>query len=719
MASLARIYLEMFWSQCPIGTELTWAHALRKLKEGWVVLSNTTTMISSIILDFDGLRVVSLESLIKSYHAAIGPLIPTTSIAKALFYATFPLGYWSLLMLLLLPTVAFALVLMVVIVLFFLVFLGAWAACVFSVFLIWLLVYRYPVYEILYPRLRRWILNHNSKLYSPLSPPTAIIRVVRLKKGRPNEVLECDLLSTPLVEAEFEALSYVWGTTLVPYKILVNNKPFYITHNLHSALQELRYANQDRMLWIDAICINQLDNVEKSVQVQMMQAIYAKATKVTVWLGKAEATTKDFLQSIQQYNDISREEKEAWCRAFIDSPDHQQTWAAFRSIAENEWWNRAWIIQEVVMGKHVIVQVGSHHIDWEVFVNFITSEIGMDSCPTTAPLFASSIKELRSDIHGLEAIPTTFMDLAYRFRTQSATFGSDKLYALLGLIRPTSPTDFRPDYSKSPTEVFLDFTVYCLENNRLSVIAIVQGTELEGISWCRDWRLNRDGPFSATCMSISQPGNEYQRGGFCASDNHNVEFKVDLPQRVLSLKGFHMDTIVRVGQVMMDWSRFRSCYWYSIVSGWEHVAGGPWSNDQSLQAAFSRTITAGSWANEPQNFVQDFQRRGKPASSGDVDEAYEACIKEMATYRRFFVTQEGRFGLGPWNIKQGDQLCILLGGKTPFVLRQCAPPRKGAVEASYHRLIGEAYVDGLMYYRGNIKDDIRDGRVTTRWYHLR
>ena len=36
----------------------------------------------------------------------------------------------------------------------------------------------------------------------------------------------------------------------------------------------------------------------------------------------------------------------------------------------------------------------------------------------------------------------------------------------------------------------------------------------------------------------------------------------------------------------------------------------------------------------------------------------------------------------------------------------------------YHKVIGEAFVHGLMYYEGNMKDDIGSGKVVPKWFHL-
>lgn len=100
----------------------------------------------------------------------------------------------------------------------------------------------------------------------------------------------------PLPEAEFTALRYVWGTGLIPHRIQIDGKPFCITWNLYQTLHTLRNQRSDRALCIDAMCINQKDDAEKDRQVQMMQDIYAKASKaVFFWLGEHEKGTESVL----------------------------------------------------------------------------------------------------------------------------------------------------------------------------------------------------------------------------------------------------------------------------------------------------------------------------------------------------------------------------------------------------------------------------------------
>lgn len=84
----------------------------------------------------------------------------------------------------------------------------------------------------------------------------------------------------------YEALSYTWGDEESACWILLDGLPFHIRPNLRHALRRLRQPRHTRVIWVDAICIDQTGTDEKSVQVLMMGRIYAGARRVVAWLGE-------------------------------------------------------------------------------------------------------------------------------------------------------------------------------------------------------------------------------------------------------------------------------------------------------------------------------------------------------------------------------------------------------------------------------------------------
>ena len=123
--------------------------------------------------------------------------------------------------------------------------------------------------------------------YRPVDFDTDAIRLVRLFKGRFADPIECEFFETWLHDVSFpyEALSYAWGGTLKTAKVTLSGCALEIAENLYDALQYLRWDDKDRIVWIDAICINQDNMEERGHQVSQMKSIYKTAQRVIIWLG--------------------------------------------------------------------------------------------------------------------------------------------------------------------------------------------------------------------------------------------------------------------------------------------------------------------------------------------------------------------------------------------------------------------------------------------------
>ncbi|KAF1850138.1 heterokaryon incompatibility, partial [Cucurbitaria berberidis CBS 394.84] len=100
-------------------------------------------------------------------------------------------------------------------------------------------------------------------------------------------MIHCELIIVSLedVAGDFAALSYVWGSPSNRERITVNGTDVPATMNLEAALRRVRNTEKVELLWVDAICINQTDIVEKNIQVMRMKEIYTKSARVLVWIG--------------------------------------------------------------------------------------------------------------------------------------------------------------------------------------------------------------------------------------------------------------------------------------------------------------------------------------------------------------------------------------------------------------------------------------------------
>ncbi|KAF1980949.1 heterokaryon incompatibility, partial [Aulographum hederae CBS 113979] len=155
----------------------------------------------------------------------------------------------------------------------------------------------------------------------------------------------------------FHAVSYVWGDPKPEKVILVNDHLFAITWNLAVALIRLtRTAYVPLRLWVDAVCINQQDIDERSSQVQLMSQIYRRAEQVTCCLGETGGAMRDVIKVISEINktlhaSATPGEIYDWLRHFpkIWTDDkYGGFWPKLYVVLNLEYWNRVWVIQEMV-----------------------------------------------------------------------------------------------------------------------------------------------------------------------------------------------------------------------------------------------------------------------------------------------------------------------------------------------------------------------------------
>lgn len=124
---------------------------------------------------------------------------------------------------------------------------------------------------------------------SPLTIGSQSIRVLDLEPQTEAQRLVGSLRTVCLNDnPEFTALSYVWGTEVsADTQITVNGHQKSITKNCFDALIALRKEHGALTIWVDSICINQQDNVEKNDQILSMEDIYSWAQTVYIWFGES------------------------------------------------------------------------------------------------------------------------------------------------------------------------------------------------------------------------------------------------------------------------------------------------------------------------------------------------------------------------------------------------------------------------------------------------
>lgn len=87
-------------------------------------------------------------------------------------------------------------------------------------------------------------------------------RLLRLTQVEPTVTFELGTFSIG-DWPNYIALSYTWGNLPAPQECQCNGSPFYVSLTLFAALRNIFDDNDVTWLWVDAICINQEDELEK------------------------------------------------------------------------------------------------------------------------------------------------------------------------------------------------------------------------------------------------------------------------------------------------------------------------------------------------------------------------------------------------------------------------------------------------------------------------
>jgi hypothetical protein len=151
---------------------------------------------------------------------------------------------------------------------------------------------------------QEWYSNSQETIdavYSPLQLQEQEIRLVILGRAPSVDAPPVCRLKVVKLAARpiFEALSWAWGDPTRTQPMTLQGRVWHAPENLVSALKCLRKPDKFRTLWIDALCINQSNEVsalrERSRQVRLMKYIYSTASDVIIWMGVPEGDLAEFL----------------------------------------------------------------------------------------------------------------------------------------------------------------------------------------------------------------------------------------------------------------------------------------------------------------------------------------------------------------------------------------------------------------------------------------
>ncbi|KAL2201635.1 heterokaryon incompatibility protein [Sarocladium strictum] len=573
--------------------------------------------------------------------------------------------------------------------------------------------------------------------YSPLIAATQEVRVICLLAGSDDDRIQCLMAHIPLYAGlDFEALSYTWGDQKDPLTIDIDGCPISVGRNLFSALHALRYRSQSRFLWIDALCINQKNDPEKSLEVQRMRDIYRHAANVVVWLGEAADRSDEAmdLAASSKPNHIPQV-------AFHETDDR---WSALDKLARRPWWSRVWCLQELAVPVwSPTIVCGSKSASWMQFhdtcrlLPLYWKQIGLSAGQNFAFPDRDLTFKQHSSIRG-QYKPKSDFFLGYLLTTTlswQAMDARDKIFGIVGLSCRGDREAIVPDYSLTTREVYKRTARY-LAKQKLHCLSFGTNSNRSDIfggqplpSWVSDWSLGsrqqptlwKQGCYGASCPI---PGTESRlepavvetqdEDILCLGDNRSglletIRTIESLIRRCMESNNgpeLDPDKYIDPNRGQMLWrtliadKEYPQYSWTSPASpmfgkAYEVLRSEAWGQDSS--ANFSTTPDSHDATKGKEVTDEEPASEEEPSSVEDLSNLiarYIALVKYTLHSRRIFITEKGFFGIASGDISRGDIVVILAGGDMPFVLRDEDPKDKS--EHGGLRLISESYVYGAM-----------------------
>ncbi|TKA83860.1 hypothetical protein B0A55_00165 [Friedmanniomyces simplex] len=415
------------------------------------------------------------------------------------------------------------------------------------------------------------LLGEADFVYQPLRNDRPEFRLLELQPAV-NRVdpLRCTIRHAVVDASAYCALSYVWGdqeanksemeiTYKRPKRRLFESKKHYregsvvcrkeIGSNLAMALRHVRQRHACVVIWVDALCINQADNDERSWQVTLMTKIYSNATVVHAWLGPQHnertavittnsaafeyidliwalaeqikgsqklANENDWLQACftiaqtpaEDLQQRSNRVHQVWATfsaqllaAVTSHAEARQIYIALDTLSQADYFSRMWILQETGRARGVTFHYGEHqasHRRLLLSLGLTRAFWGSLTKPQLRALSSDFDSRFLSCVMARMTCSKALrlhevLKFAYLERsTHSATNPRDLVYALLGLA--SNQRDIKVNYNLTVDEVYISAARFLLEGGFTELLITFRpykrskGLLSEDFpSWAYDW----------------------------------------------------------------------------------------------------------------------------------------------------------------------------------------------------------------------------------------
>ena len=562
------------------------------------------------------------------------------------------------------------------------------------------------------------------------------LRVIDLQDNPETDV--------PYTTEPYFALSYAWGSKDESFPLICDGDELRIHKNLRDALLRLRDICDSVPLWVDAICINQMDDNEKLVQIRQMPEIFTAAVKVFAWVGEEVKGGRRASALMSQVNHLralypgpSAITDEALLETFKLPTPSSPKWSSVIALSTNSWFRRLWVLQEAALAKELIFVQGSQMIMWDVLNTFTSSysvlpywkrPIDFDADSSLLSTLSTreatqTIRKIRVDNGPYESAPGP--ELAFSMgatvmlsRSKTCSDPRDRVLALLGFLDKQVRNKLGFESVTTEEHLYVRFCrlllIIARDMTRLYVFilasAYVRRRAISLPSWCPDFH---------SLFGVAS----LQRNAFHSSSRRPIGGEKPLEWGQFIVQGISVNIITTV--VTGKWSRIqyctpselksnlewlRSCAALSVRDKLETLVTSSFTeilpdNVDALWRALimdqiscdDRLLSISDWQSLVGiliNAMEGIRGNKSMVQYNGRTPVYIECIesaqKLQQGHRRYVGTENGRVGWGPYDVQSGDMVCVLYGANVPFILRPAA--KQGT-----YILVGEAYIHGIMY----------------------
>lgn len=595
-----------------------------------------------------------------------------------------------------------------------------------------------------------------NQIFLPLDTSKSQIRVAILHpRGSVDALIRVTLQTVSLRdEVLFDALSWAWGDASDLKSILLDNRIWWAPKNLVIALEHLQPEYSSRIIWIDALCINQSETTaglaERAHQIGLMRHVYTRADHVLVWMGVEREYTKDvlsFLSDVGRAAMLGNDEPPILPRSF--HVDYKNSWKVLHLLSE-PWWERLWVLQEVFLGQNPVLYHGYTSMPFPKALFAINMLEARGHLWNTDRQFEAKIGPF-NNLHlwsfGLGAgnenpsmtAPTArsehfviFMTLLVACRFRSATNPRDKIFGLFGLVSDVVLRAFQPRYDEPVDKTYIR-TAFTLMSGCGSLSLLSHTTPwlrrrqvLSNLpSWVPDWTIRNEPEYRNHL-----PDHMSDKPVYVPSQ---LEDRVQLSiqnGRYLRIHGVLIDNIAKKGHGYhglgrsLDWSKHRRtlsrvCFdepvnvlendleflkehrWHAI---WQCFSFA--YIDALLDVLTLRLFALMRWINLVCHNLHYsvFPHHGTNSADRKASEERDFEVmrtsKHMRPYLKdrpmqpgpssIFTTDDGFIGIGPAFVEPGDHVFVVAGASYPLILRT------STTTPLRYTYVGECYLAGIM-----------------------